>query len=403
MALKVFDGIPGMGKTYNAMVLEILPHLAEGGFVVTNIEVKLDGIAAYLKERYGKIFNPERLLILTEEQCPTFFSYLPRGTADCPVKVVLDEIHLWFNARDWQKNDAKVRETFNLATQHRKFHLDIILISQNLSNIDGQFLKLVAGITRFKDLSKTPLFKWAPWFRVPYFRFLALHFDRTGKTRLDANWLRADKLAFASYNTLAVLKGGEAMEGSATVQRESLPVDPVFKAKMAKYRKNLLVALVLALVALNLWQLFRPSPDAPPPVPPSPQASIFKQKAAEPQKEEALQTHEEPKHYMEAPPVVHVLTACAVSGRSSPRVLVELDGVNQWLRSGGWCTRGRVGAVRSLSSTALHEVEIYGDDGERYQFRVVLKYRPSSSGPAPSQAVVPAFIPGPNTQQFTTP
>lgn len=382
MALRIFDGIPGMGKTYSSMFLEILPHLAAGGVVVTNIEIKSEGIAVYLKERYGKVFNPDRIIILEEEECPNFFRHTPKGAEDCPVLVVLDEVHLWFNSRDWAKSDANLRETFQLATQHRKFHLDIILISQHLSNIDGQFLKLVAGLTRFKDLSKIPLFPFIPWLKMPYWRFVATHFDRTGKVRRGPrDWMRADKLVFGTYNTLAVLKGGEVMAGSASVERQALPVDPAFAAGKARLRKALLWLLVFGMIASNLYLLFRPAPAVaalvPMPAPAAPQRVAPIPQAISPV------IPSKPQTFLETPPIVEVLTARAVGGWTVRKVLVEMDGSWQWLIPGGWCTRGRVAYVRCLQQISLHEAEIWDDEGQRRKFRVVLKHTPAGTREQP--------------------
>lgn len=420
MALYIFDGIPGAGKTYSSMNLRILPHLAAGGVVVTNVEVVPDGVGEWILQRTGRKWDPSRLRTLTEEQCPNFFRYLPKGTKECPVLVVLDEVHLWFNAKDWSKNDASCRQTFELATQHRKFNLDIILISQHLSNIDGQFLKLVAGLSRFRDLSKTPIVPWLPFLTIPFVRFLALHYDKTGRTLQKRDWMRFDPLVGNSYKTDAVLKGGEVMEGAETVQRVELAKDPVVAAKFKMITRTAFVFIALA-VAGVVYYLMRgetvpattvaPSAVVPPPDR-APAAAV------------AVPVEFPPLPWSQRPPAVPVLLVKAVTGPlDARRLLVDLDGASQWIYSGCFCTRGRVAYVRSLGGIKLHEISLWEDDGERVTLRGLLQdtlpastgyvsyapdgeipdLPPSSGQPSPASGVRPytppaAFLPNQTTQ-----
>lgn len=386
MALEIFDGLPRQGKTYSSMYLRILPHLAKGGFVVTNIEVKPEGIGKYIKARYGKVWNPDRLKILTADQCVHFFRHVPTGTADCPTLVILDEIHLWFNARDWQKSDGKEvggRETFNMATQHGKFFLDIVLISQHVSNIDGQFLKLVSALTRFKDLKHWKVLG-IPWMRYCGFRFLATHYDSTGKNKKSPprTWMRFDPLVGDTYNTLAVLKGGEVMAGNGTVQREELPVDPEAAKTAAKLRKMLVVAVIVGLLGVIAWLSWRGRQASPAAVPNAAPKPV--EKGKEPftgPAPDAAAAPSKPVTFLESPPTVEVVTTSAVGGPDSdPKVMIEMDGARQWIHAGDWCSRGRVAYVRRLNSIYLHEVEIWDESNKRHKIRVVTKFGIATNG-----------------------
>lgn len=85
-------------------------------------------------------------------------------SAELPVLVVIDEVHLTFNARDYAKTDKLYWETLTFLTQSRKVHTDVIFISQSVLNMDKQFMRLVQYIWRFRDLSrwKIPLLREFP-------------------------------------------------------------------------------------------------------------------------------------------------------------------------------------------------------------------------------------------------
>lgn len=370
--LEIFDGTPGQGKTFCAMALRILPHLAAGGYVVTNVEIVPDGIAKYLKERHGVTFNPDRLRFLSQDEVGSFFEHTPKGTKECPVMVVLDEIHLWFNARDWAKNDANLRQTFVNATQHRKYNLDITLISQHIANIDAQFIRLVAKLVRFRNLKEwhPPMM---PWLRVPYYRFLATTFDRSGKGKPQKrDWLPFDPLVGGSYNTDAILAGAGASAGQ--VERVKLPVDPVIQARFDRIKYWGRLGFFVALGVLMFWLGRRGNSSAPEPavtvVPAQPaKASAGPVVAANP----ALPLPVPPPvRWLDSPPKVEVVTYSSACGLiSRPRLSVKLDGSAQWLQAGEWTSRGRVAFVRRLGDK-LFEVQIWEDEtGERKTFRAV--------------------------------
>lgn len=260
--LSIFDGRPGDGKSYTAVAMKILPHLAAGGYVATNIEMIPEGVAAYILKRTGKVFNSERLRILTEDEAPSFHRHIPPGNENVRVLVVLDEAHLFFNSRDWQKSDKGHRDTFNLATQHRKYFLDIVLISQHFANIDSQFLRLVEELWRFRDLGKWKFpFPGMGWFKIPFVRFLAVVYDRDGKTLQKRYWQSFDKLVGAAYNTRAVSRGSQ-MSGS--VEKIELERDPVHTARLAKVRKIAGVSLLvigLGVVAFFAYYFGRSNGD----------------------------------------------------------------------------------------------------------------------------------------------
>jgi hypothetical protein len=400
--LIIFDGRPGDGKSYTAVGMKILPHLAAGGYVATNIEMNLDGVSAYILKRTGKIFDSSRLRILTEDEAPSFHRHIPPGNENCQVLVVLDEAHLFFNSRDWAKSDKDHRATFNLATQHRKYFLDIVLISQHFANIDSQFLRLVEELWRFRDLGKWRFpFPGMGWLRVPFVRFLAIVFDRNGKTVMRRYWQSFDKLVGGAYNTRAVSRGSQ-MSGS--VERVQLDSDPVHSARLAKVRRIAGISMLVIIVGVcgflayyygrskgdpdkkelerlhaaneRLSELLKQKPEAARmPEPPPSQAGF------------PLPMPEKRKTWFDTEPITEVVVfGSSLEMREGISILAFVDGATQRFFQGGWVSRGRVMSIVKLNHK-LFDVEISDDNNKRHRLRFLRQDVPAQGGGAvPSPA-----------------
>lgn len=204
--IEIFEGKLGGGKTYSA-VERILLALANGQTVYTNIELVPHAITLYLRAVYGVELQQDQLNFLTYQNIPTFHKYCKWGTPDCPTLLVLDEVHLWFNARDWAN---AMKEVLDFLTQSRKASLDIIFISQAAENIDKQFRRLVQYIWRFRDMSRLQIpvlgIRW------PLNQILQIGYDYDGKTKQFQRFCMKDKRIFACYNTMSFLSPIEQQE-----------------------------------------------------------------------------------------------------------------------------------------------------------------------------------------------
>jgi hypothetical protein len=133
---------------------------------------------------------------LPREHIPSFNKYIASGSSTTPVLVVVDEAHLFFNARDWNKAD---REFLTFLTQSRKVAVDVIFITQSMVTIDKQLRVQQQYVWAFKDFGR-----FLPWFPVPL--IMCLQFDVDATTLLKYYFLKKDKLVFNAYNTNALLK-----------------------------------------------------------------------------------------------------------------------------------------------------------------------------------------------------
>lgn len=214
--IAIFEGKIGGGKTYLA-VSRILAHLASGGVVFTNIELKLDGVEEYLRTVAGVEFDPTAVRILDESESWDFHKYLRSGVAGLNSLCVIDEAHLWFNARDHSVTAATKRELITFLSQSRKLNVDVIFIVQAAENLDAQFRRLAQEIWRMKDLArfKLPILDIAyPWPHTMAFRM-----DTGNNMVMEKKLLKRSPIIWNAYNTNALLRPVE-FAGEVELKRE---------------------------------------------------------------------------------------------------------------------------------------------------------------------------------------
>lgn len=404
MALSIIHGKPGEGKSYVAVCLYLLPHLAAGGHAATNIEMVPEEIDKLFLERYGRVFDRSRLQQLDGLQVSRFFEHVPAGKKGENVLVVIDEAHKYFNARDFAKNDSQFRDTFTKLTEHRHYHMDVIMLSQSVKNIDAQIVRLHNGITTLKNL-RVWHFPRIPWLRIPYYDFLAVRRDGDGKTIMRRDWIKFDQSLANCYNTHAV-REDDKLQGGET-GKVSLAVDPVHSARIAKAKQvikllSLLMLLaVAALIGYKFAKMGAPAPAAavqssPAAKPePRPLTSLLQNTVSTPFNQiTAKGPHGPPpaSGWLASPPPVDVLlTRCAMYWGGLWAVTVEMDGAPQTLRPGAWCSRGRVGSVSALVPGKLWGVVLHLDGGTKKELRVMM-----GAPPRPEQSPVPVPVPEPS-------
>ena len=139
--IKIVTGKLGSGKTLYC-VSEIIELLAGGVTVCTNIDLQPDLIRVHLLVYHGVRMRPEQIIRIDINADPDWHQKIPFGSRAAPVAVYLDEIHLWFNARDWQITDKLRRGLLSFLSQSRKVGVDVTFISQDKENVEKQFRAL---------------------------------------------------------------------------------------------------------------------------------------------------------------------------------------------------------------------------------------------------------------------
>lgn len=231
--ISIFEGRIGGGKTYLS-VTRILAHLGQGGTVFTNVELKLEACREYVGRHYGVELEDDAIVRLDETQTWDFHRHLKQGDDELPTLCVIDEAHLWFNARDHAITAATRRGLLTFMSQSRKLKVDVIMIVQAIENLDAQFRRLAQEVWRMKDMRalRLPLIG----IQYPFPHTFVFRMDAAAKLIMEKKILRRSPDIFACYDTNALLRpvefAGEISKrrklGSVTVKHwwnASVPVD----------------------------------------------------------------------------------------------------------------------------------------------------------------------------------
>lgn len=196
--IEIIEGKLGGGKTFLA-VTQIAARLSRGCHVWTNIELKFPGLARLCEVRYGVKILPEQIHIIEPSQCASFHLAISGGeNPESAPLIVLDEAHLFFNARDWSKTS---RGLLAFLTQSRKVCVDIRFISQSVKNVDSQFSRLAEFIWRCRDMRNVKILG----FRWPMNEILALRIDAQVGEVIERHRLKIEPLVWEAYETRALL------------------------------------------------------------------------------------------------------------------------------------------------------------------------------------------------------
>jgi len=164
-------GKPRAGKSLYCMSL-IWAELERGKrVVVTNLPLSLPDLNERCNASNVSIDLLSRIVILDGSKASKFWEWrVPRQEAavtstnpseysawasDKPCFFVVDEVHLFFGARDWVKTG---HEALWFMSQHAKLGDDIVLASQAVSLVEKQFRLLAQEFIYLENLSKQKAF-----------------------------------------------------------------------------------------------------------------------------------------------------------------------------------------------------------------------------------------------------
>lgn len=202
--IALITGKIGGGKTLHA-VGEIVRHLAKGGTVCTNIDLVWDELCLVCLERYRVYLQPEQLRMIDLKDDKGWHVAVPFGMPSGSVLVVLDEIHLFFNARDWASTQKQHRDLVSFLSQSRKVHVEVRFLCQSATTLEKQFrlqCEFEYYMRNVKDI-KIPLLG-----TLPMNRLLMVTRDNakdSSSKPLAHELVKYDKRLFRCYNTYALL------------------------------------------------------------------------------------------------------------------------------------------------------------------------------------------------------
>lgn len=200
-----FSGVPGAGKSYDT-VKKVLDNLKLGRTIYTNV----DGLDNPVCREHIKLYTGlddyqlnTQLIFLTPDKIVRFWETekLNAGTefeserliCEKGALIVIDEVHKWFNCRDWQTE--KNRKFADWASTHRHDGYDVLLVTQDLDKVDKQLRSLVEWTYVYRKVNFLGSFV-----KNSYICYAYSGDDTSGKPLANAKKFY-DKRVFACYQS----------------------------------------------------------------------------------------------------------------------------------------------------------------------------------------------------------
>lgn len=229
------QGKPGGGKSLFSLHQIIEELRTSSRFIVTNLDIKLPELNEYLVKEFGEdkhAHNPgdawtDRVRILSEEESRRFWLFegpskqservdineVHQGRASertsrpdfgfrsaHGVLFVIDEVHIHFSAREWQKTST---DCIYYCSQHRKLGDDVLLVTQHPEQADKNFRRLAQDFTVLRNMENEQL----AGFRIPNrFRratYLGEKRPNDNQVAQEKGWFKLDKKVASCYHTTA--------------------------------------------------------------------------------------------------------------------------------------------------------------------------------------------------------
>jgi zona occludens toxin len=256
MAKTVYSGLQGSGKSYEVVSGVILPNVAKGRRVVTNVAgLQIEKINAYCVEKLGA--NPEKLgqIIHIENDDvlkPNFFPVENSDNAESIVQggdiVIFDECWRWYVT-----GEQLPKEHLTFFRMHRHFThpetgqcCDIVLIVQDIGDLQRKVLATVEKsflMQKHKDLG------------MPNRYVVGVYSGKRqcARTLIEEFNKKYDPEIFALYSSYSQSSASSAKEEQADNRGN------IFNRKIIKY--GLPVAVLMLLLSFYfVWKLFHPAP-----------------------------------------------------------------------------------------------------------------------------------------------
>ncbi len=249
-SITIISGTLGGGKTLCA-VERMYEHVRRGGYAFTNIQLHREKWGAQLA-RVGFIYEDDRVVDLVGD-LGKFHERVGRGSRGDCVMVVIDEAHLSFNARDWDKAN---RDLLNFNTLVRKLDIELIYITQDPNNLDKQFRRMVQNVVVCRNMKTWKVFGL---FNCPIPLMFRIHMDMTRGTgtkgtRNFTEIIFRRQWVCDLYNSDALL-GAHAQLFSGLKQFNSSPLKRIEKSKTVE-KKSFPWAECLAALCAAIFTLF---------------------------------------------------------------------------------------------------------------------------------------------------
>lgn len=217
--IKMFEGTPGSGKSYNA-IREALLALWGGKFVIANFSIKFS--KREKKKGYADRFFFWENEELTIENLIRFAIEHDILAKEGHCLVIVDEAGGRYNIKQSKKSeqgqeDLKAWSIF--FSQHRKLGFDFILVCQSEKQIDRQLREYIENIIRHRQVNR-----FGPFWLLPFKLFVAVEIWRPVRERVGAEFFILRKSVANRYDHMAMFGGyglsEELMEMIAEVREK---------------------------------------------------------------------------------------------------------------------------------------------------------------------------------------
>ena len=216
----LYSGTPGSGKS-----LHIANHLywwcKRGVGIVTNFDFAYDSIPTRHRSPVlcvdNKDLSPDLLKRFSKEY------YKRNDFREGGIKVVLDEVQLILNSRDW--NSADRADWISLMSQHRKYGMDIFLVAQFDQMLDKQVRSLIEYEVIHRKVANFGT--WGIIFNLLTGGklFVAVTMWYPMKTKTGSEFFHARKKYYSLYDTYKLFnEEGEKVNGQKTCSDRSITI-----------------------------------------------------------------------------------------------------------------------------------------------------------------------------------
>lgn len=223
--IHLVTGKIGAGKTLWSLT-QIIEHIKNGGTVATNIKLNWPNFRRYISSKYKVVpcYSQYRFIDLNSQQ---WDRVIPWGSHELPVKVFLDEVHLFFNSRDWSKTQTEHKDMLSFLTQSRKAGVDVYFISQLSGTVDKQ-LRSQAQFEIY--LLNSAQLNFGPLGKCPWNFGISHKIDMHSREKLETNVFPYSSKLFGLYDSFDMLNND--------MQDRRNSVEHVQKIAMPKPRHN---------------------------------------------------------------------------------------------------------------------------------------------------------------------
>lgn len=214
MAILLYFGTPGAGKSYEVVSSRIIPALKDGRRVVTNVRgLDIQKIKDYIQKtdkkyditKIGHLESIDNDLILQEDFFP-YFDEEEKPVEDTFIKrndyIIIDEAWRYFSD---SKKMSPAQESF--FAEHRHFSIDIILINQTSNGINKYALGRVESMYECSNLKRTGLKRYV------VHTYSGNKAYQKNKTTSAPKKFKKD--VFALYQSYANGKGNEKLQSNS--------------------------------------------------------------------------------------------------------------------------------------------------------------------------------------------